>query len=225
MNLDGSAVLDTSGNAVTTPAAVVGDGNDVYSSLVTIKTCSNQDAILNLQTGSRKVSVILPAPIANSGENSATPPPAKYTDNAVINVRNIVCQGCANPGQPFVTRAGVEMEKMFNGLVYHVWNLPAVDVSTLPLAQDIDGDLGEINLSNSPNVTSPVIVIPQPYNCSQGAFPSWIVRNTLPNQASQPSFLALATLVDTEKSGTSSAGQIVAPFEYLIQAQSCFHPY
>lgn len=227
MNLDGTAVLDASGNPVTLSSAVDGDGNNLYTSNMTIQTCDTQDAILNLQTGGRKISIILPSPIANSG-NSATPPSGTYTANGVINVRNIVCQGCANPGQPFVTRAGIEMDSMFNGLTYFVWNMAAVDISTLPLAPDNDpnGDSGRISISNSPNENSLVIVLPQHYDCTQSIFPSWIVRNTLPNQTSPPSFSGLAALAETNKHGiTSSSGEFSMPFEFRIQALSCFHPY
>jgi hypothetical protein len=227
MNLDGTVALDGANNPVTAPSAIVGDGNDVYSANASIKICGTRDGILNLLTGQRKISAILPSPVANSGANAATPPPGKYTANGVINVRNLVCQGCASPGQPFVTRAGVELDSMFNGLTYHVWNMPAIDISTLPFAPDSDGDSSAVSLSNSPNVTSLVIVLPQPYNCTQGIYPSWIVRSTLPNQGSQPSYVALATLVDTTKNNqtTTSAGQFPMPFEYQIQALACFHPY
>lgn len=50
MNLDGST------NGGTVPSAIVGDGNDVYTSNASIKYCSgNYDAVLNLLVGSRKV--------------------------------------------------------------------------------------------------------------------------------------------------------------------------
>jgi hypothetical protein len=223
MNLDGTVVTDSSNNPVTVASAIVGDGNDVYSSDGTIKICSTFDAILNLQTGKRKITAILPTPIPNSGGNSDTPPPGHYTDLGVINVRNIVCNGClaGQAGQPFVTKAGAQLNSMYNGSQYGFHFLPIANVSTLPFAPDFDNDG---NLANTPNVTSLVLVLPQPYNCAQGVYPSWIVRGTLENQGSQPSYLALATLVDAGKNSVN-AGQFSMPFEYQIQALSCFTPY
>src|SRR5579864_5008339 len=61
MNLDGTAVTDTSGNPVTVASAVVGDGNDVYTA-ASIK-CGTNDAVLNVLIGKRKITVRLPDPI------------------------------------------------------------------------------------------------------------------------------------------------------------------
>ena len=226
MNLDGTVVTDNSGNAVTVASAIVGDsGGNTYSA--SIKTCRTNDAIINLLVGKRQFTAILPAPIASSGANSFTPPPGNYTRNGVVNVRNVICNGCSAPGQPFVTRVGTEIDSMVDRSTYHVWYMPSTDVSSLPLAPDSDGDSDAISVSNSPNLSSLAIVLPQPYNCTQGVYPSWIVRGTLQNQTSQPSYLQVGALVDVGKNGTSlqPAGQFSMPFEIRVQALSCFHPY
>ncbi len=226
MNLDGNS------NGSIVPSAIVGDGNDVYTNgsglSATIK-CDTSDAVLNLIVSKRKVTAILPAPILNSGANSQTPPAGSYTDNGVLNVRNILCQGCSNPGQPFVTRGGVELDSMYNRATYHVLFLPVQNISTISqFAPDLDNDASWTSVANTPNASSLVLVLPQPYNCSttpggtQAVYPSWIVRGTLQNQATTPSYLQLGTLIG---SGNAPAGQFSMPFEYKIEALSCFHPY
>jgi len=227
MNLDGTIVTDSSGNPVTVASAVVGDGNDVYSANGSVTPCTGgtNDAVLNVQTGKRKITVKLPAPIPGSGANAQTPPVGTYTDNGVLNVRNIVCSGCGNPGQPFVTKGGVQLNGMFNGSQYNLHYLPTLNISTtLPFAPDYDNDG---NAANYPNPTSLVLVIPQPYSCAQGIYPSWIVRSTLQNQTIQPGYLQVATLVDfgNGPKNFTSVGQFSVPFEYRIQAESCFTPY
>jgi hypothetical protein len=227
MNLDGTVVADSSGNPVTVSSAIVGDGNDVYTN-GSIQFCSGTyDAVLNLITGSRKVSFLLPAPIANSGENSQTPPPGKYTVNGVLNVRNIICSGCATPGQPFVARSGAELDSMFGGAEYNLRFFPVVNISTLPFAPDLDNDGNRVSNANTPNASSLALVLPQPYDCATGVYPSWIVRGTLQNSLTQLAYLQAGTLVDLGKNGlgNTAVGQFSMPFEYQIQALSCFHPY
>jgi hypothetical protein len=75
---------------------------------------------------------------------------------------------------------------------------------------------------NSPNSTSLTAVLPQPYNCSQAIYPSWLVRGTLPNTTTQPSYLQVSTLLDQTKGVT--AGQFSLPFELLVEALQCFNP-
>ena len=222
MNLDGTAVLDASGNPITVGSAVVGDGNDVYTA-ASIK-CGTQDAVLNVLIGKRKITVRLPDPIPGSGITNQTPPAGTYTDNGVVNVRNITCSGCSSPGQPFVTKGGVQMNGMFNGSQYNLHYLPTQNITSLPFAPDYDNDG---NGANFPNPTSLVMVFPQPYNCVQGIYPSWIVRGTLQNQVSPPSYLQVATLVDFGKNvkNLTNVGQFSVPFEYQIESLSCFSPY
>jgi len=153
-----------------------------------------------------------------------TPPAGTYTDNGVVNVHNITCIGCSSPGQPFVTKGGVQMNGMFNGNQYNLHYLPTQNISSLQFAPDFDNDG---NGANFPNPTSLVMVFPQPYSCAQGIYPSWIVRGTLQNQVSQPRYLQVATLVDFGKNPKTftNVGQFSVPFEYQIQSLSCFAPY
>ena len=216
MDLSGNVVKDSGGNPVTTPSAVVGDGSgDVYTTNASIR-CGTYDAVLNLITGSRKLTLKLPAPLSGTGGSSLTPPPGNYTVNGVVNVRNVTCQGCANPGQPFVTRAGVQMNSMYNGEEYNLRFAGPNISTTLPLAQDFDNDSTWIASAYG---TSLVYVAPQPYNCVS-SYPSWVVRGTLVNQSNN---LQAATLIDMGKNGggTTNVGQFSIPFEYRIETLSC----
>ncbi len=216
MNLDGTVVTDSSGNPVTVPSAVVGDSSgDVYTTGASIK-CGTNDAVLNLLVGSRQLTLKLPSPI--NGGSSLTPPPGAYTDNGVANVRNIICQGCASPGQPFVTRGGVQMNSMYNRSEYNL-RFAGPNMSTLQFAPDLDNDSTWVNSATG---TSLLYVAPQPYDCVT-SYPSWIVRGTLVNQASQPNYVQVGTLIDMGKngSGTTNAGQFSTPFEYRIETLSC----
>jgi len=227
MNLDGTVVTDSSGNPMTVPSANIGDGNDVYTDAAITVCAGTYDAVLNLINSKRKFTLVLPTAIPNSGTNSQTPPAGNYLVNGVLNVRNIICSGCANPGQPFVTRSGAELDSMYGGSEYKLRYMPAVNISSLPFAPDLHNDLSVVNESNSPNATSLTLVLPQPYNCTAGVYPSWIVRGTLQNSMTQPSLVQVGTLANLGKTGMSdtSVGQFSAPFEYQIQALSCFHPY
>lgn len=201
MDVNGNVVTDPTGNPATVASAVVGDsGGDVYTTSASIK-CGTQDAVLNLLTGSRKLTLKLPVPV--TGGNSLTPPPANYTDNGVANVRNITCQGCANPGQPFVTRAGVQMNSMYGGSEYNLRFAGVANITTLQFAPDLDNDGTWVSSANSPYPSSLVYVAPQPYDCVT-SYPSWIVRGTLINQASQPNYVQLGTLIDMGKNGVWS---------------------
>ena len=234
MNLDGTLMTDISGNPVQTASAIVGDGNDVYTNgtgvSAEIKSCGGTyDAVLNLSVSKRKISAILPAAIAGSGATFQTPPPRTYTVSGFLNVRNIICQGClpGQAGQPFVTRAGSQWSSMYNGNTYNLRFLPAANISSLPFAPDLHSDPSDVSAANIQNATSLVIVLPQPYNCAQGVYPSWVVRGTLLNQTTQPSYLQVGTLLNGGKngSGSTAVGQFSMPFEYQIQALTCFNPY
>ncbi len=223
-NWDGTA--DTT--AVPVPSAFVGDGNDVYvdSSGVgaTIKFCSGtHDAVLNLLVSKRRLTARLPAPIPDSGANLYTPPADSYTRNGLLNIRNIICFGCVSPGQPFVTHVLVGLDTLMNTENYSFRFLPSANPTSLPVAGTVQSDdAAAAAMSNTPNATSWAVVLPQPYNCGQGVYPSWIVRGTLPNSSSQPSFMQVATLFDKDRN--LNAGQFSMPFDIRVQANQCFNP-
>lgn len=213
MDLNGNVVTDSIGNPVKVPSAVVGDSSgDVYTTNASIR-CGTYDAVLNLLVGSRKLTLKLPAPI--NGGNSLTPPPGNYTDNGVANVRNITCQGCLTPGLPFVTRAGVQMNSMYNGSEYNL-RFAGPNIFTLPFAPDLDNDSTWVASAYG---TSLVYVAPQPYDCNT-SYPSWVVRGTLVNQSS---YVQAGTLIDMGKNGTgtTNVGLFSTPFEYKIETLSC----
>jgi hypothetical protein len=225
MKLDGTPT----GGSVT--SAIIGDGNDVYTNGpgvgASIKFCSGTyDAVLNLTVSKRKLTLRLPPAL-----NGTNPPaPGSYTRNGVFNVLNILCRstsegaGCPNPGQPFMTRVVFGMDDMVGRDDYGLRFLPVLNPSTLPLAPYGSNVSSQVLRSdqNSPVATSPVLVLPQPYDCPQGLYPSWAVRGTLPNSATEPATLQAGTLFN--KSIDTAVGQYSAPFEVQIQALQCFNP-
>jgi len=227
MNLDGTAAGGT------VASAIVGDGNDVYTggqaTGASIKFCSDTyDAVLNLLVGKRKLTAILPSPIPGSGVTANTPPTGSYTRNGLFNVNNIICQGCTpgtfGPGQPFVTRVNVGLSSLFNGNDYGMQFLPITNISTLPMAPKMGNTPSSPPGANSPNAASLALVMPQAYNCSQGVYPSWIVRGTLMNAPSGTSYLQVGTLFLAPATNGITAGQFSMPFEAQIQALQCFNP-
>jgi hypothetical protein len=116
---------------------------------------------------------------------------------------------------------------MFGGAEYNLRFFPVVNISTLPFAPDLDNDGNRVSNANTPNASSLALVLPQPYDCATGVYPSWIVRGTLQNSLTQLAYLQAGTLVDLGKNGlgNTAVGQFSMPFEYQIQALSCFHPY
>ena len=227
MNLDGTAP----GGSVA--SAVVGDGNDVYTNGqttgATIKFCSNTyDAVLNLLVGKRKLTAILPSAIPGSGVTANTPPPGSYTENGLFNIHNIICHGCTpgsfGPGKPYVTRTSMGLQSMFNGNDYGIQFLPIANISTLPMAPLMGNTPSTPPGANSPNAASFAIVLPQSYSCSQGVYPSWIVRGTLQNATSGTSYLQVGTLFLSPATNGITAGQFSMPFEAQIQALQCFDP-
>jgi hypothetical protein len=214
MNLDGTA------GAGTVPSAVVDDGKGVYTADATIKfSSSTYDAVLNMLVSNhnqRTLTVHLPAPIPGTA-TAQTPASGNYAAQ-LLNVHNIICHGCASPGQPFVTRVNVGQ---LNG-TYGLHSLPLTNPSTLPEATGQDGAGAQAIAVNYPNATSWAMVIPRSYNCAIGVYPSWIVRATLQNAASSPSYLAVGGLLNANTG--VSVGQYSVPFEALIEATQCFNP-
>jgi len=223
MNLDGTQVAD----APPVPSTIVGDGNDVYTA-ATIKFCSNTyDAVLNLLVGKRKLTAIIPAAIPGSGGTAPTPPAGSYTKNGLFNVNNIICEGCTpgtfGPGKPFVTRVNLGLSSLFDGDDYGMQFLPITNISSLTMTPRTGNTPSTPPGANSPNAASLALVMPQAYNCSQGIYPSWIVRGTLMNSTSG-GYLQVGTLFLSPASNGITAGQFSMPFEAQIQALQCFNP-
>ena len=171
----------------TVAAAITGDG-DWYSSSsgtsnTVIHVCGSDptyDSTL-LMSSRRKLSVAFPAPISGSVLQESVS--GTYLNSAFINVRNLLCFGCATPpGQPFTTRMAFQLYGLANRSDYRLRFMPhatdAPDRHTLP---------EQIDAENTPFEGSPVTVLPQPYDCMTGGStrPSWIVRATVPTSDAQ----------------------------------------
>jgi hypothetical protein len=107
---------------------------------------------------------------------------------------------------------------MYNRSEYNL-RFAGPNMSTLQFAPDLDNDSTWVNSATG---TSLLYVAPQPYDCVT-SYPSWIVRGTLVNQASQPNYVQVGTLVDMGKNGAgaTNVGQFSTPFEYRIETLSC----
>lgn len=93
----------------TVSAAVQGDGNWYTGGRINI--CSaTYDATVVLPT-KRKMTFIFPAPIPGSFVD--TPIPAgSYSISTFVNVRNLLCVGCANPHNPFTTHVAMQLPSL-----------------------------------------------------------------------------------------------------------------
>ena len=186
-----------------------------------IHVCGTQptyDATM-LVGGKRKVAFVFDSPVAGSIQQESIPA-ATYQDSPFMNVRNILCVGCADKTAPFTSRMGMQLK--MNSQSYHLRFMPeftdAPDRHTNPEA--IPGE-------NTPYQASPVLVIPQPYDCHAAGTirPSWIVRGAI--RSSDPAVpasenLQVGTLRRVTRTGTVHAGQYSLPFEIRIEALSCF---
>jgi hypothetical protein len=190
-----------------------GGGNSAY-----IRTCGTGDATLNLST-KRKATVVFPAPVAGSVVNKSIPAGA-YPSSIFVNVRNILCQGCANPGLAFTTRAAVQIPSVVSGKTVLLRYLPYLVDAPANIASDV---LAE---ENYPYPASPVLVTPQPYNCTTGGTtkPAWVVQGNLPNGGAMP-YLQLGTAHIDTSTAANRAGQYPMPFEMRIEALQCFAAY
>jgi hypothetical protein len=170
----------------------------------------------------RTVSFTFPGPIPNSYVDSQIPAGTYLIPSAVVNVRNILCNGCTvDPHQPFTTHVGFANISL-NGKTFGLAYMPAtVD------APDADPGFG-FSDQNIPYSTSPALVIPQPYNCNTGGSvkPAWVVRGTL--TTADPLIpagysLQVGTAHQQLKNGTLvRAGQYSMPFELRVEALDCF---
>ena len=198
-------------------SAIRGDGTWYSTTSGTSNTqiyvCGTKDATM-LMGQSRKLNLTFPAPVTGSVIDESISAES-YQSRAFLNVRNILCAGCSNPHAPFTTRMSIVLYDMLKPSDYRLRFLPD-DTD----AMDTEPP-GEIE--NFPNEASPVLVIPQVYDCHMpggNTRPSWIVRGT--NTAAN-GVLQLGTLTRITNSGQPvHAGQYSMPFEIRIEALSCF---
>lgn len=203
------------------PSAIRGDGQAYSGQNTSIHVCGTSpsyDATI-VVSNKRKLALTFGAPITGSvvAESIAGGP---YYDSPFLNVRNLLCVGCADPTQPFTTRMGTQWR--LSGSDYRLRFMPfttdAPDRHTNPDA---------IPAENTPFESSPVRVLPQPYDCHVGGKvrPSWVVRGT--NTSADPGIAAseslqVGTLTRVTNDDIIHSGQYSLPFEMRIEALSCF---
>ncbi|HVL67839.1 MAG TPA: hypothetical protein VM364_11300 [Vicinamibacterales bacterium] len=204
------------------PSTIAGDGN-WYSggSNNVIHVCGTNpsyDATIVVPT-SRKVSFSFGPPVPGSIIAESLPP-GTYLDSPFLNVRNLLCVGCAPGLESFTTRMGIQLQiaKRDHRLRFMPFETDAPDRHTQP---------GAIPAENVPYLASPVRVFPQPYNCTSGGKvnPSWIVRGTV--TSADPGIdpfegVQVGTLTRVTSNAVIHRGQYSMPFEIRIEALSCF---
>jgi hypothetical protein len=210
----------------TIPAAIRGDGN-WYSntggaSNAVIHRCGTDptyDATMAVSKP-RYVDFVFPAAVSGSVLEEVLAP-GTYQNRPFLNVRNILCAGCANPHSPFTTHMAFQLYSVDRQDYRFRFMPPAVD------ALDRHIDPAVIPAENDPYEASPVRVIPQPYDCGIGGVtkPSWIVRAVNPSaDGNIPAGenLQVGTLRRITRNGTVHAGQYAMAFEVRVEALSCF---
>ncbi len=209
----------------TTPAAIRGDGNWYTGGAIQMcGTSPTYDSTIKLAK-SRRITLAFPAPVSGSIiEEALTTTGATFQDSSFLNLRNILCVGCADPSAPFTTHLALQMYDI-NRQHYRLRFMPPVVD-----APDRHIDPAVIPSENVPYEASPAQVFPQPYNCHTGGAtrPSWLVRGV--NPSADPSIPASENLqVGTLRrfppgdiGPTVHAGQYSMPFEMRIEALSCF---
>lgn len=208
------------------PARIRGDGGWYApgggNNNVVIHTCgTNPSYDATIVVGSkRKVFFDFGAPITGSVIQSSLPT-GTYINTPFMNVRNLLCAGCADPAAPFTTRMSIQLYSFLSGQDYRLRFMPP---NTDALDRHSDPDI--VPAENLPYESSPVRVEPQPYNCNVGGttMPAWIIRGYVPSAdpAIAPSEnLQVGTLYNVTRSGDVHKGQFSMPFEIRIEALSC----
>lgn len=207
------------------PSTINSDGKAYSSSTGTSNTvihvCGTDptyDATM-LVGGKRKVGFFFGAPLTGSVLQEVVAA-GTYSDAPFMNVRNILCVGCADKTLPFTTRMGIQLK--LNSQDYRFRFMP-----TATGAEDRHTDPAAIPAENTPYEGSPVLVIPQSYDCHVGGTtrPAWIVRGTnasVDDRIAAGENLQIGTLRRVTRTGTVHAGQYSMPFEIRIEALSCF---
>ena len=179
-----------------------------------IKVCSgSNDAILNLATSKRTVTVSFPSPLAGSViESSPAWVPGTYALSGGINVRNLTFSR-----EPFATQAGTTFTVSRD--TYRLGFKGAS--SDLPNAPNLT-DPARTASDNTPYPSSFVVVYPSyPAVCGPGSMPSWDVVSASPNGPG--TILAVGTLhTQPSRGGEVHQGQYSMPFEMRIEALQCF---
>ncbi|MBA3886492.1 MAG: hypothetical protein H0X67_12285 [Acidobacteria bacterium] len=170
----------------------------------------------------RKVSFSFGAPLSDSVIQDSLAP-GTYQDSPFMNVRNILCVGCASAGEPFTTRMGMQL--VLNRQDHRLRFMPLVTDSP-----DRHTNPDAIPGENVPYESSPVLVIPQAYNCTTGGStnPAWIVRGIVPSadvNIHPGQNLQVGTLTRLQRDTVVHSGQYSMPFEIRIEATSCFAAY
>lgn len=211
----------------TVPSAITGDGN-WYSaasgtSNTVIHVCGDnptRDATVALSS-KRTIGLTFGAPITGTATSDSIT--GSFRNGGFMNVRNILCVGCAKaPFEPFTTRMTLQLYMLANRSDYRLRFMP--NLADAPDRMDP----ALIAAENAPYESSPVQVLPQPYDCNAGGTtkPSWIVRGTVPSAdaaVAAAENLQVGSLARiTSKGARIAAGQYSMPFEMRIEALSCF---
>ena len=212
----------------TVTSAVRGDGNWYSSgsgtSNTVIHVCGtspSRDATL-LMSSRRKMTIQMPPPVSGSVIQESLS--GTFQNSGFMNVRNILCVGCSKaPFEPFTTHMAFQLYELTARQDYRLRFMPFVTD-----APDLHIQPEAVPLENVPHESSPVRVLPQPFNCTTGGTtnPSWIVRATNASQdpdISPSENLQVGTLARIDSKGNRfHAGQYSMPFEIRIEALSCF---
>ena len=159
----------TQGDGMTVPSAVRGDGNWYDASSGTTNTaihvCGPTPTFDStwLMGTKRKLTLSLPNAVTGSVTNESLAA-GSYQASSFVNVRNLLCVGCAKGAlDPFTTRISFILDQLANRNNYRLRFMP--QIVDAPTRLD---DSSSFPDQNSPYETSPVRVLPQPYDCTAG---------------------------------------------------------
>ena len=199
-----------------TPSALLSDGGGEYangSASATIHVCDGtNNMVLNLS--STKRTFVFQFPDAAPGSVIQSKPtwvPGTYSVSGWIDVRNLLFSA-----QPFTTHMGTT----FTGpdrSSYRIGFMPVV--VDAPDLHQVNGD------ENIPHSSSPAKVFPQAFDCTSGGTtkPSWLVIGN--NPSADTGLVQVGTLyklANSPRGSDTHEGQYVLPFEFRIDALSCF---
>ena len=198
-------------------SAIYSDGAE-YTNMVggvsaLIKVCEPQfgiNAVWATGNAGRKFTFNFPSPLSGSNvqEQPSWAGKGPFLAPGIISVRSITWSH-----QPFTTHVGLSFT--ISRTTYEMRFMPeTVDAPDL--------HLGDPTYDNFPFHASPATVVPQAYDCDTGGAtkPSWHVYG---NNFSDEGKMQAGTLRKPLKDGTLvHEGQYTTPFEFLIEAQTCY---